>query len=93
MFLSNSTWPVEPDSTYGPDGIALLRADEILYYRTERAARDLPVECELEISQIMSITTCDGSEADYAEHLIRNMMDSLRIGVQKESFPIWSVWP
>jgi hypothetical protein len=93
VFLSNSTWPVEPDSTYGPDGIALLRADEILYYRTERPARGLPVECELEISQIMSITTCDGGETDYAEHLIRNMMDSLRIGVQKGSFPIWSVWP
>jgi hypothetical protein len=93
VFLSDSTWPVEPDSTYGPDGIALLRADEILYYRTERPARNLPVECELRITQIMSIAACGGGETDYAEHLIRNMMDSLYLGVQKGWFTTWTIWP
>ncbi len=92
--LSDSIWGVESDSTYGPDGIAQLLPDEILFYRTERPLRDLPVECELRLTQIMSISACGGGEVDYAEHLIKNMLNETQIGVQKGPLPpIWIIWP
>jgi hypothetical protein len=92
--LSNSTWEGAADNTFEPDGIAFLLPDEIRYYREQRPLHRLPVDCAVWIWQNMAINGCGGgAETMYDQHLPRNMMDSLYLGVEKAGLVFWRSWP
>ena len=93
-YLNNSSWGVRSDNKWGPDTFFQISGSQILWYRENRPMQNLPVGCDVQITQIMSIATCDGNNVDYAQHLVKYGFDATNVTVVKGTAkPISTVWP
>ena len=88
--VDGSTWPVFSDGRWGPDDVGWY-LDAFRYYQNERPKLDLPLPCEFQLFQRLTISSCGGSSnaTTYRTNvLLRGVVSPSGITIQRNGLEV-----